>query len=90
MVVVIIGLVVVERRIVVAIKPIPKNRQGLQPRDRMKPTPMKTLSPTDAFVVKELRRRIKFLSRVRVVKWFGTADRVAKNFTEAVTRDFVR
>ena len=51
---------------------------------------MKTLSPRDAFVVEELRRRIKFLSSVRVVKRFGTVVRVAKNFTGAVTRGFVR
>ena len=51
---------------------------------------MKTLSPRDAFVVKELRERIKFLSSVRVVKRFGIVDRVARNFTGAVTRDFVR
>ena len=37
---------------------------------------MKTLSPRDAFVVKELRERIKFLSGVRVVKRFGIVDRV--------------
>ena len=66
------------------------NRRGLQPRERKQPTPMKTLSPRDAFVVKELRGRIKFLSSVWVAKRFGIVDRVARNFTGTVTKGFVR
>ena len=51
---------------------------------------MKTLSPRNVFVVKELRGRMKFSSSVRVAKRFGVVDRDARNFTGAVTRDFVR
>ena len=51
---------------------------------------MKTLSPRNAFVVRDSQGRIKFSSNVQVAKRFGIVDRGARNFTGAVTRGFVR
>ena len=50
---------------------------------------MKTLSPRNAFVVRESQGRIRFSSSVEVAKRFGIVDRGARNFTGAVTRGFV-